>query len=178
MFIWGYCFRCDHYHLLVFYCCKIRTIFLSRLSLLKWKSWWIMAHLPCYALSSSLQMIHYLKLTEWETKTTQEASLPYLWRYEMKLSCFACCTNWPPMTESLDSHTAVMVFFQLGHRRLLWNIMGNDIPKIQIVAVANISFWITFGMAHVCRTTSHTTVESTTEFWPCFGSVERGFPLK
>ena len=37
---------------------------LGCLSLLKQETWWISAHLPCYALSSSLEMMHDLNFTE------------------------------------------------------------------------------------------------------------------
>ena len=37
---------------------------LGGLSLLKQETWWISAHLPCYALSSSLEMMHDLNFTE------------------------------------------------------------------------------------------------------------------
>lgn len=68
-----------------------RTIFWSWLSLLKWKSWWIMAHFPCYALSSSLKMMHGLKLTQQKTKSNigSFSFLSLMFTYEMKSSFVA-----------------------------------------------------------------------------------------
>lgn len=83
-----------------------RTIFWSWLSLLKWKSWWIMAHFPCYALSSSLEMMHGLKLMQQKTKSNIGgfSFLSLMFTYEMKSSCSTCCTWWPPYRQIEPPH--------------------------------------------------------------------------
>lgn len=68
---------------------------LGCLSLLKWEKWWIMAHLPCYALSSSLEMMHDLNFTEGK-KYMDTLFLIFLC-LPLKLCYFTCCTNWPPI---------------------------------------------------------------------------------
>lgn len=67
-------------------CYKIKTFFpLGCLSLLKWETWWIMAHLLCYALSASLEMMHDLNFTEGKKNIWTPSFLSSLFTSEIVL---------------------------------------------------------------------------------------------
>lgn len=63
-------------------CYKVKTSRIGCLSLLKQEAWWIMAHSPHPALSSSLEMMHDLNFTEGKQKCVDPLFLiasVYLW---------------------------------------------------------------------------------------------------
>lgn len=117
------------------------TIFWSWLSLLKWKSWWIMAHFPCYALSSSLEMMHGLKLTHQKTKSNIGgfSFLSLMFTYEMKSCCSTCCTRWPSLTGILNPVTAAAVYFNQNLNPGCKTLRAEVISKL-LCLIVTISF--------------------------------------
>lgn len=83
-------------------CYKIKTFPIGCLSLLKQEAWWIMAHLPHPALSSSLEMMHDLNFTEGKQKCVDP---PRPSRLCSPLASFriACCADWRPGKEKFLS---------------------------------------------------------------------------
>lgn len=94
-----------------------------------------MAHFPYYALSSSLEMMHGLKLTKQKTKSSigTFSFLHVLLTYEIKSSCCTCCTQWSPFMGTLNPLTVAAALLQLEHKKpLLQNFKGISYPKISV----------------------------------------------
>lgn len=103
----------------------------SCLSLLKWKSWWIMAHFPYYALSSSLEMMHGLKLTKQKTKSSIGSFffLQLLLTNEIKSSCCTCCTQWPPLLGTLNPLTVAAALLQSEQKNPAAKFEGHKLSQ-------------------------------------------------
>lgn len=147
------------------------TILWSWLSLLKWKSWWIMAHFPYYALSSSLEMMHGLKLTKQKTKSSigSFSFLQIVLTCGIKSSCCTCCTQWPPLMGKLNSHWGCSSPAMRTQKSLLQNVKGISYPKTSAPHchyLILVSFWQ--GM-HMPRSFSYFYNVKCGEMWICSG---------